>query len=183
MNWLTKWWNRLWKKPEIQECRCWSSEVMEIATQIAIATEETKTSEHSHSYNSFSGCDVKVYLSDEPDIKFGYKNADEYLEWHQRYKCVPEVQAVSFKVSLTTEVDGVGGTLMVVMFSKSLLKTLLEYKHMHLIVANEYGYLAYMSIKHITWQELSYGIAIDDIISEERFDFVAQKIVPWQAVR
>jgi len=94
MNWLKKIF-KIKNKGEkfTSSCRCWSPEVMDIASHIAIAMEEKKTIEQGRrTYSTASGCDVKCYLSNEPHLSFGYKNMEEFLEWQKKYVVIPEME-------------------------------------------------------------------------------------------
>lgn len=51
-----------------------------------------------------------------------------------------------------------------------------------LAAANEYGALAMMKILGVELLNSGYGVSIDDIVSEHSYTFIANGLVPWQAV-
>jgi hypothetical protein len=173
---------------DLHHCHCHSPEVMAKASELAMAEEAGKTVKQafSRSYSSFSGIDIKVYLSNERELVYDYKDQATYNEWSKKYVSLPELQAISYKINLHGVGEGedpVKGTVILVMFDRSHIDTIQQYKHLHLVAANEYGHLCRMSLQDVTWLEASYGVSIDDIVSEERVDYSARRIIPWRPAK
>lgn len=166
------------------EARGFSSEVIRIATELAIAREEKLTiNSAAKSYNSFSGSDIKAYWSYEGEMAF-YRDANEYGEWSKKYHCVPELQYVSFKSNYGyAEPHDTEGTLTFVVFDRSVAQQLPQSTNLFLVACNEYGNMAIMSFHNLRKRTLSYGVSVDDIVSEERVDFKAERMQPWRKLR
>lgn len=121
------------------------------------------------SYCSFSGVDTKFYLIDPVN---------------NTRRSIPQVQGCSF-VWNPQGGDGelkVRGTIIACLFNKSAYLELIEKDCFSLIAADEFGHMARTDIKGFEITKLSYGIGIDDLVTEEVFEFIAKDLTPWYVV-
>lgn len=126
----------------------------------------------SRSEASFGGIDVKVHIVDidepylqelEPDDLPGYTG------------CVGNIQAISFGLRPD---DHLGGAMVMIIFDgmESIEKFLGKEKRLVLHAANEFGDVAVLADKNIRFDDYySWGIGIDDIVTEVRVDFTELK--------
>ena len=117
------------------------------------------------SHTAISGIDVRFYIIDkENDTR----------------KAVHEVQAFSY--SWDPPHGGATGTILAIVFDKSIYPLLQGVKTCRLIAANEFGVQCCMDIEELIVTKLDSGISIDDLVSEEKFTFTAKNITPWYKV-
>lgn len=120
-------------------------------------------------YNTPSGADTKVFLRDDA------------TGW---YTVLHEVTGISFKVDICNAAQG--GTIFTTVFSTSKLRDVyrkfpdIPTMHIEIVSATEYGCIMCMSLNNIWFDAYSSGMAIDDIVLEERYDFSFESLSSWQ---
>ena len=147
---------------------------------------KTVTQPFSRSYNSFSGIDIKGFWTNEDH--WWARTPTNFEEYREKFKVIAELQGFSFKanywpkdVQVDDTLSETTGTLHFIVFDRSIATILPEYKNIVFCAANEFGALAWMMFKDVTYDTLSYSISIDSTVSEEHITFTAKQILPWRS--
>lgn len=136
------------------------------------------------SYTTFAGCDMRFCLVPHLETR----DLQEYRKAYGigRGHTLGSVQAISMVSKRTKERRAEriisGGTLVAILFDKSLLPRLEEGGDLVLMAANEYGDLSMMVLPDFKIVEHRWAISIDDLVSEEEFDYEAGRPIPWDWV-
>lgn len=112
-------------------------------------------------YHSFSGVDVKAY--------FEYKDGSVEI--------IAELQAISVHIDFNKNCCG---TIISIVFDKSIVPKLKQVKNIVMLSANEYHSIGYSIIKDFELVSYDYGVSIDDVVSEERSNFKCSEFLPWE---
>lgn len=114
-------------------------------------------SEFTKGYNSFSGVDIKIYFQDE-----------------KGKKAIGTVQGFSYQKQVEDGKIKLYGSAAFIQFDKT--ENLLgKCVRMLAVAANEYGNISIVMDEEIFFDTQSYGIAVDDIVSEEYYTFVGTR--------
>jgi len=113
-------------------------------------------------YRAFSGVDTKLFV--------------EYQDG--KVEVLPEVQAISIS---SNNLDPISrGEIIAILFDRSSLPKLQKVKNIALIATTEYGDRSASAFKGVEVTDYSFGISIDDIITEERILFDFKEFVPFK---
>lgn len=125
----------------------------------------------SRTYTSFSGVDIKLYAQI-------FKTDESHIT-----RRISEATGISYKETYATKQYPVTGTLLPLVWDEAILTdTDISSLNFVLKANNEFGQRAEMEILGVVLTERSGGIAVDDIILEERIDFKAEKLIPWHLI-
>jgi len=133
------------------------------------------------SYTTFAGCDIKLF--EVRDIESD-ATREEILETKKTDKCkaIGEVQGISFNVDLSSHQTD--GSLLCILFNESIITRFKKYKsyptHLILEACDEYGNRSNCIIPNIKFEDLSWGISVDDLVSEEHLVFRADEVMYWE---
>ena len=123
-------------------------------------------------YVNFAGVDTKIGIR---PTESKYPGGITFLH---------TVQAISFLHTVDEE-PSVQGTIIFVMFDHSVWPQLQSYngKDMILRACDEFGHMSECILHEVKFNTLGYGIAIDDIVTEEQVNYSAKSITPWRSMQ
>lgn len=149
---------------------------------------------YSASYTTFAGCDIKLVFVEglsadacRDEIERAYMPSRIELINESREKhchVIGEGQAISVRAAWSDENEKVmsTGDLICIQFDRDALKFTDEVEgsmHLLALAANEYGDLATFILPNIQFTSWSWGISIDDLVSEVYLTFEADEPMYW----
>lgn len=146
---------------------------------------------HGYSYTTFAGCDMKIIFIhgleegvSREEIERTYFVGQDLEKRKDHCVVVGEAQTISVRTVWPEESDvpKTIGDLSCIQFDASLFDKLSEINgnfHLMCVGANEYGDLATFILPNFSFTSWSWGIAADDLVSEELFTFEADEPMYW----
>lgn len=142
----------------------------------------------SKEHSSFSGVDVKIYF----EYKEDYKDFEPFTGEGQG-ECIPDIQAISWSVQYTRpknwaedwlpDLPSIEGTIIAIVFDRDTISLRKDgVKNIYLESVNEYGNGMNARLNNITFTNQSYGVSIDDIISELNWTYTAESFDHWKKI-
>jgi hypothetical protein len=165
---------------------------------------------YADTYTTFAGCDIKIIavpgLPTKPtreEILEAWRGPSgatprERVMFTTKTRVIGELQAISTQTVWTKEqvpndlgiknvqdVVKTVGDLIYIMFDRDALKhtwSEMEGDHLHILLAaaNEYGDLATMILPNVKLTSWSWGISIDDLVSEAHMEYEADEPMYWE---
>ena len=127
-------------------------------------------------YKFYSGCDYSIYLIKHlPKVVGEDPSPESYLEATKGEKAIPFISGIS--CSFDRVKDVIAGTIIAILSTESLTYRLVKDGDYDLVLkaSDEYGGLSIMALPYFEVSEVSWGMGIDDLITEETFTFSARE--------
>jgi hypothetical protein len=127
-------------------------------------------------YKFYSGCDYTFYLIEHlPKVCGEDPSPESYLEAVRGKTAIPFISGISFSFNKGKGV--VEGTILSILSTESLTYRLVKEGDWDFVgkVADEYGGLSIMVLPNFRINQTSWGMGIDDLVTEENFTFSASE--------